>query len=137
MVSCSKGVLSGTSTGVVQIGGDEENPEYAPNEKILSAAEWYSQYIHDMSQDFQPDNLYKNEYIKLRELAISYTIPQKLTRKAKMEKVEVSVIARDLFYFYKSIPNIDSESALGSNSFTEYSFFPSVRSYGVRLNVSF
>ena len=123
--------------GVVQIGGDEENPEYAPNEKILSAAEWYSQYIHDMSQDFQPDNLYKNEYIKLRELAISYTIPQKLTRKAKMEKVEVSVIARDLFYFYKSIPNIDSESALGSNSFTEYSFFPSVRSYGVRLNVSF
>lgn len=123
--------------GVVRTGGTDENPQYSPNENILSAQEWYSQYIHDLSEDFQPDNMYKNEYVKLREMAVSYLIPQNLTRKMKVEKLEVSFVARDLFYFYKSIPNIDAESALGSNSFTEYSFFPSTPSYGVRLNLSF
>jgi iron complex outermembrane receptor protein len=124
--------------GVVQTGGTAEDPVYSPNEKIISAAEYYSTaYIRDMSTDFQPDNLYKNEYIKLRELAVAYTVPSKFTEKVKIQKLVVSFLARDLFYFYKSIPNIDSESALGSGSFTEYSFFPSVRSYGIGINVSF
>ena len=123
--------------GVVQIGGTAENPQYAPNETILSAADYYSAYIHDMSQDFQPDNLYKNNYIKLREVAISYTIPESWTSRFKIQKLVVSVIGRDLFYLYKSIPNVDAESALGTGSYTEYSFFPSVQSYGFGLNVSF
>jgi iron complex outermembrane receptor protein len=124
--------------GVVQTGGSAEDPVYSPNEKIIGASEYYSTaYIRDMSTDFQPDNLYKNEYIKLRELALAYTVPVKYSEKLKIQKLVVSFLARDLFYFYKSIPNIDSESALGSGSFTEYSFFPSVRSYGIGVNVSF
>lgn len=123
--------------GVVRTGGTDAAPVYAPNTKILSAAEYYSSYIHDMSQDFQPDNLYKNDYVKLREISISYVIPKKIVSIAGIQKLTVSLNARNLFYFYKTIPNIDSESALGSGSFTEYSFFPSVKSYGFGLNVSF
>ena len=123
--------------GVVRTGGTDENPEYAPNTTILSAAEYYSSYIHDMSQDFQPDNIYKNNYIKLRELSVSYTIPEKISKKMALQKLSVSFIARNLFYLYKSIPNIDAESTLGTNSFVEYSFFPSARTFGMGLNVSF
>jgi iron complex outermembrane receptor protein len=90
-----------------------------------------------MSADFQPDNLYKNDYVKLRELSVAYTLPKKLVNAVHIEKMTVSFNARNLFYFYKTIPNIDSESALGSGSFTEYSFFPSVKSYGFGVNVSF
>ena len=110
---------------------------FAENKKIISASSYYSSYIHDMSQDFQPDNLYKNNYVKLRELSISYIIPKKLVSIAGIQKLSVSLNARNLFYFYKTIPNIDAESALGSGSFTEYSFFPSVKTYGFGLNVSF
>lgn len=123
--------------GVVRSGGTDTNPEYAENKKIISASSYYSSYIHDMSQDFQPDNLYKNNYVKLRELSISYIIPKKLVSIAGIQKLSVSLNARNLFYFYKTIPNIDAESALGSGSFTEYSFFPSVKTYGFGLNVSF
>ena len=123
--------------GVVRTGGTDQSPVYAANTKILSASEYYSSYIHDMSQDFQPDNLYKNDYIKLREISISYTLPKKIVNIAAIEKLTVCLNARNLFYFYKSIPNIDSESALGTDSFTENSFFPSVKTYGFGLNVSF
>lgn len=123
--------------GVVRSGGTDSNPVYTDNKKILSAAEYYSSYIHDMSQDFQPDNLYKNDYVKLRELSITYVIPKNIVNIAGIQKLSVSLNARNLFYFYKTIPNIDSESALGTGSFTEYSFFPSVKSYGFGLNVSF
>ena len=74
------------------------------NDIILSAYEYYSTFIHDMSADLQPDNIYKNDYIKFREIGISYTIPKR---------------------------------TLGTNSYEEYSFFPSTRSFGIGVSVSF
>ncbi|QZT37209.1 hypothetical protein K5X82_18585 [Halosquirtibacter xylanolyticus] len=116
---------------------DGNNVTYENNEKILSAQEYYSQYINDMSTDFFPDNLYKNDYIKLREVAVSYTFPSKWSKSIGIQKLTLSAMGRNLFYIYKSIPNIDSESTLGSNSFVENSFYPSTRSYGFGINVSF
>ncbi|MDC1107050.1 SusC/RagA family TonB-linked outer membrane protein [Prolixibacteraceae bacterium] len=117
----------------------EENGEvtYGDNNKILSAQEYYGQYINDMNNDFFPDNLYKNDYVKLREVAISYTFPAKWSKSIGIQKLTLSAMGRNLFYIYKSIPNIDSESTLGSNSFIENSFYPTTRSYGLGLNVSF
>lgn len=108
-----------------------------PNDVILSAYQYYSTFIHDMSADLQPDNVYKNNYIKFREIGISYTIPKKIVEKAKLQKVTLTATARNLFYLYKSIPNIDAESTLGTNSYEEYSFFPTTRSFGLGATVSF
>ena len=107
------------------------------NDIILSAYEYYSTFIHDMSADLQPDNIYKNDYIKFREIGISYTIPKRIVEKAKLQKVTLTATARNLFYLYKAIPNIDAESTLGTNSYEEYSFFPSTRSFGIGVSVSF
>jgi hypothetical protein len=110
---------------------------YVDNDIIVSAYDYYSSFIHDVSTGFQPDNLFKNDYIKLREISVSYTVPQKFVEKIRLQKVTVSLIARNLFYLYKTIPNIDPESALGANSYYENSFYPSVRSYGFGVNASF
>lgn len=107
------------------------------NDIILSAYEYYSTFIHDMSADLQPDNIYKNDYIKFREIGISYAIPKRIVEKAKLQKVTLTATARNLFYLYKAIPNIDAESTLGTNSYEEYSFFPSTRSFGIGVSVSF
>ena len=107
------------------------------NDIILSAYEYYSTFIHDMSADLQPDNIYKNDYIKFREIGISYIIPKRIVEKAKLQKVTLTATARNLFYLYKAIPNIDAESTLGTNSYEEYSFFPSTRSFGIGVSVSF
>jgi len=113
------------------------NGTYSNNTTIISAATYYGQYIHDLSEWFQPDNLVKNNYIKFRELSLTYTIPKSIVSKVKLQKAAVSAIARNLFYLYKTIPNIDPESLLGSDQFVEYSPYPQMRSYGVKLDVSF
>jgi iron complex outermembrane receptor protein len=93
-----------------------------------------------MSDNFKPDALYRNDYIKLRELSIGYTLPKQWSEKVKMQKVTVSLIARNLFYLYKTLPNVDAESILGTkgqNTYHEQSFLPTIRTYGFGVNVSF
>lgn len=122
--------------GVVNV-GDADNPVYVENTTILSAQQYYASYINDLGTDYRPDHLQKNDYLKLREIALSYTIPKKIVNKAGLEKLTFSVTGRNLFYLYKSVPNIDSESLLGSGSFVENSFFPAIQSFGFGLNASF
>ncbi|GHT58149.1 SusC/RagA family TonB-linked outer membrane protein [Bacteroidia bacterium] len=110
-----------------------------PNDKIISAYTYYSTFIHDMGTGWQPDMIKENNYIKFRELALTYTFPQRFSKQLKLQKLAVGLTARNLFYFYKSIKNIDSESMLGTgnDSWRENTNFPSLRSYGFKLNVSF
>ncbi len=122
--------------GVVNV-GTEENPVYEENTKILSAYERSLIYINDLGQNYAPDGLNKNDYIKLRELSLSYSLPGDLVKKAGMQKVTVSFLARNLFYLYKSVPNLDPESTLGTDSWIEDSAYPTATSVGMGLNVSF
>jgi iron complex outermembrane receptor protein len=111
-----------------------------PNDQIANSSSYYQSYISDMSDAFQRDALYKNDYIKLRELALSYTLPSKWSKKVKMEKVTVQAIARNLFYLYKTLPNVDAESTLGTSgtaSYQEQSYIPTIRTYGFGINFSF
>lgn len=110
-----------------------------PNDIMISARDYYSTYIHDMGTGWQPDMIAKNDYIKFRELALTYTLPKRISDQLKTEKVSIGLTARNLFYIYKSIKNIDAESMLGTgnDSWIENTNFPSLRSYGFRLNLSF
>lgn len=122
--------------GVKSDGGEG----YVPNDIIRSSTSYYQSFLNDMSTSFQPDALYRNDYVKLREVSIGYTLPQKWSNKLKLQKVTVQFNARNLFYFYKTLPNVDAESTLGTsgtNSFFEQSFYPTMRSYGFGVNISF
>jgi TonB-linked SusC/RagA family outer membrane protein len=108
-----------------------------PNDVIISAINFYKTYIHDMGGDLQPDNISKNNYIKFREISLAYTLPKSLVQKVNLQKVTISASARNLGFLYKSIDNIDAESTLGANSYMEYSFLPTIRSYSLGISVSF
>jgi len=113
---------------------------YSPNDIIANSTDYYRSFLSDMSDAFQPDALYRNDYIKLREVSIGYTLPKKWSEKVMMQKVNLALNARNLFYLYKTIPNIDVESTLGTsgeNSYREQSFYPATRTYGFAINVSF
>lgn len=115
-------------------------PDGSKNQKMTFAQAYYSSFIHDNSRGWQPDNFKKNDYIKLRELAIGYTVPKHISDMLKIQKLSLTLTARNLFYLYKTIDNVDVESVLGSsgnNSWIENSNYPSVRSYGFRINFSF
>ena len=116
------------------------NGGYAKNDIIVNSTAYYQSFISDMGDAFQPDALHKNDYIKLREIALGYTLPKAWSEKVKMQKVTFSLMARNLFYLYKSLPNVDAESAVGTsgqNSYMERSFYPTIRTFGFGVNLSF
>jgi iron complex outermembrane receptor protein len=108
-----------------------------PNDIIISAYSYYATFIHDMGTGWQPDMIKENSYIKFRETALTYTFPERISRKLKLQKLQVGLTARNLFYLYKSIKNIDAEGLLSTDGWIENSNFPSLRSYGFKINVSF
>jgi iron complex outermembrane receptor protein len=117
-----------------------EDGTWSPNDIIANSTAYYQSYLSDMSDAFQPDALYKNDYIKLREVSIGYTLPKKWSEKAMMQKITVALNARNLFYLYKTLPNVDTESTLGTSgdaAYREQSFYPAIRTYGFSINVSF
>ncbi|MEO5562337.1 MAG: SusC/RagA family TonB-linked outer membrane protein, partial [Chitinophagaceae bacterium] len=119
----------------VDIGGG--NVKYEPNDKIISATSFYTSYINDVSSGWPPDRMFKNDYIKLREISIDYSVPKKIADMLKLQKLSVNLAARNLGYIYKSVPNIDPESTLGAQGFVENSFYPSIRTFSFGLNISF
>jgi hypothetical protein len=82
--------------------------------------------------------VYNASYIKLREVALNYSLPTALLSKLKVFKsVDVSVIGRNLFII-KDLPYADPEENLSSgnaNAGYQSGAYPSVRSYG--FNVKF
>lgn len=119
---------------------DNGDGSFSKNESIINSTTYYTQYLNDGGNNWLPDAVKRNDYIKLREVSLAYTLPAKWARAVKLQKVTVSLTARNLFYFYKTIPNIDPESTAGSSgewAYREQSFYPTIRTYGFGINVSF
>lgn len=123
--------------GLILDGVVDNNGQFTKNEVVISSITYYQSYINDMGTKFPMDRLFRNDYIKMRELALEYTLPKTLSNKLHLQKVSINAAARNLFYLYKTLPNLDAESALGAQGYIEYSFYPSVRSYSLGFNVSF
>lgn len=113
------------------------NFKYDPNDIIVAAPTYYQSYISDVSTGWPPDRMFKNDYIKLREISVDYTVPKRISDMLKLQKLSVNLAIRNLGYIHKTVPNIDPEGALGAQSFVENSFYPSVRTFSVGVNVSF
>ncbi|MEZ0485240.1 SusC/RagA family TonB-linked outer membrane protein [Fibrella aquatica] len=81
------------------------------------------------------------DFIKLRQLTFGYNLPAQLLKNLPLIRgVNVSFVARNLFYIMKKTDNIDPEAAFGANlrySGIEGANLPSARNYGVNLNIKF
>lgn len=80
-------------------------------------------------------------YIALRNISVSYSLPANLTRKMKASTMSLALNARNLGYLYNSLPNnLNPESFRGTSStesFRERSFSPYTASYTLTLSVGF
>ena len=117
--------------------GTAENPQYVENDIVVSAYDYYSSFLRDMSTGFGADDIQENSYIKFREIALEYTLPARLTLPLKVQRLTFGLTARNLFYLYKTAENIDPESLLGTNSWVEYTNYPTSRTYGFNVKITF
>ncbi len=83
----------------------------------------------------------ENSWVKLREVAITYQFPQKLTDKTNVfQNLSISLVGRDLAYLYTSLPdNINPEGSNGSGNAQglEWASLPGMRSFGFAINAGF
>ncbi len=83
----------------------------------------------------------ENSWIKMREIALSYQIPESIARKTKVfQELSLNVTGRNLFYIYTSLPDrINPEGANGSGNAQglEWASYPGTRSFSIGLNANF
>ena len=83
--------------------------------------------------------MYKRTYIKMGELALGWTLPKKWLSQTPLKAVKLSLVARNLFYFYKKAP-VSAESSFSREDYAqafEYASLPPTRAIGFSLNVKF
>lgn len=118
-------------------GGYTENMQYIDmfDNGIQS---WYDAGGNESSNDL----LVKKTYIKLRSLAVGYTLPHKWLNKLQIQDVRLSFVANNLFTWTPaSNAYIDPDtSSYGSDlygSFGELYSNPGCRKFGFNVNVKF
>jgi hypothetical protein len=128
--------LSKAGNGVIGSGVVFTNGVPAPNTKKVTAREWHSAWTG--GRGIAEGVMYDASFVKLRELQIGYTIPDRFWGpKMPFKGVTLSLIGRNLFVWDK-VPHVDPEvmSYTGGTALPgiEFMSIPSSRSYGVNLS---
>jgi TonB-linked SusC/RagA family outer membrane protein len=121
--------------GVKVVGSDEAgNPVYAENDVVVSA----QRYNHAaFGNSIVAGSVFDASYVKLRQLAIGYTLPNSLFGNLPFKKVTFSIIGRNLALLHSNVPHIDPETSFSNGNATlglEHAQTPSTRSVGFNLN---
>ncbi|MFT4202604.1 MAG: SusC/RagA family TonB-linked outer membrane protein [Chitinophagaceae bacterium] len=119
----------------------------ATNTKMIDAPNYYinsygwggwpgSGYVNN----YADGAVFNNNFIKVREVTLSYNLPKSVLSTLKVKGVTVSAYGRNLFYIYKSLKGLDPEGGVGTDM---KSYATSVgsgtaptRSYGLMLRLT-
>ena len=129
---------------VVQIVDNDGNPtgEYAENTTPINDSDGQMQNFWSTGGfDLDRSFIVSKSFVKLREVVISYQLPQSLISRTPLTRVEISLIGRNLLLW---VPEenifIDPESTtFGTDIDSEFGEFgaqPTTRSYGVNLRIT-
>ncbi len=129
-------IANGASINYDSQTGKILNPEalqYASNTQVAFVQDYVSKYYN-----VQESNLMSKTYAKLREVTVTYDLPRTLLANSFIQKVSVSLIGRNLLYFYgdKRFKDVDLDQYNSAVSVTGLQS-PTVRSYGLNLNATF
>lgn len=94
----------------------------------------------DVIWNFTSTRVYDATNFKLREVSLTYSLPNSLTSKIKINNASISLIGRNLFQWNASGRHEDPESAftgVGVNQGVLRATLPSIRSMGFRLVFDF
>jgi iron complex outermembrane receptor protein len=123
--------------GVILEGVD---PEGNPNTKIISAPDYYGSTFEWGPMGLYGNAVYDNSYIKFREASVGYNFDPSIVKKIGFQNLSISLIGRNLFYLWKTIPNIDPEASNGTGAARgafEITASQPIRSIGFMLRASF
>jgi hypothetical protein len=107
--------------------------QFTPNTEVVQVQDYVSKYY-----GVTEANLMSKTYAKLREIIIGYTLPSKWLQNSFISNVTVSVVGRNLIYFYgdKRFKDVDLDQYNYSTGGTALQS-PTTRRFGFNVNVVF
>ncbi|MGC1243704.1 MAG: SusC/RagA family TonB-linked outer membrane protein [Chryseosolibacter sp.] len=117
-----------------------------PNDYIASSADYYWTVYNWGGPQYSPNTRYElyiqeNSYVKMRELALSYRLPQSISSKIRATNIELSVFGRNLFFVYRTLKDMDAEQTTAGSrwyqNLTNVGTNPSTRTFGGSVRVNF
>ncbi|MDX1943312.1 MAG: hypothetical protein SFU99_22290, partial [Saprospiraceae bacterium] len=121
--------------GVMQM----DDGSFTENTTEVSAREWYNSYT--LSRPIDEAMVFDATYIKLREVRLTYNLPNVLLGKVRIRNASVSVVGRNLLILNDKVQHIDPETATLSGGIItpniESLAIPSVRGIGFNLSFKF
>ena len=83
--------------------------------------------------------VYDASYTKLREVALTYSIPAKILKNGPFKGIDVSVIGRNLYIFHKNLPDADPEDTMSSGNVQGLmsGSYPTTKNVGFNLKFKF
>jgi len=120
--------------GVILPGVKEDG---SPNDIRVSA----SNYDNPWGYVTAPNkaHVYDASFVKLRNVTLSYDLPEKLIKNSFIKKFTISAIGRNLWIIHKNIPYSDPESGLSAGNIQGYQSgaYPTIREIGASVKVQF
>lgn len=108
---------------------EEDTRVFAPNDVEIGYQEYIQSY-EPWSGNSRIQNIKKMTFFKLREVAIGYNVPKKLSNQIKLNDLNVSLVGQNLFIWSPNFKNSDPD--IHSNALNS----PSVRYLGVNIKFS-
>lgn len=108
------------------------------NTTLVTAQEYWGT-ISNIDEEF----VYDATYLKLKEVALGYSIPKALLEKIPgdaISAVKFSLVGRNLCYLHKNTPGTIPDATYSSGYFAkafDFSTMPATRTFGFSLNVKF
>jgi TonB-linked SusC/RagA family outer membrane protein len=85
-------------------------------------------------------SVFDNSYLKVRELSISYRLPEAISHRFACRNLTLSIFGRNLFYVYRNLPAFDAEATDGTSWLSQVVIGGSTattRTFGFSIRASF
>jgi len=126
--------------GVILDGVVETSPGvFVENTNVVHA--YYKYAGNGWNPNPQPQAIMENSWVKLRELSLSYKVPSSIVDKIGfLDKVDLSLVGRDLFYIYDTMPdsiNPEGLNGVGDANYVIAGALPVTRSFALTFKATF
>ena len=123
--------------GVVQTGTVNGVPvsDGTPN----TTGFWAGDYANSLGYAAAPQarHIWDASFIKLREVALTYSLPSGFIRNTPFQGIDLSLTGRNLWIMHKNSTYSDPEDALsaGNNPGNQSGSYPAVREFGFNIGL--
>jgi len=104
---------------------------YSPNTVKSSLQDYIGREV-----GFDERVLISSTFAKLRQVTLTYNLPAAALRKSGLRQASISLVGRNLLYFAKRT-DIDLDQFIGTNLGAQILQSPTLRRYGVNINLTF